>query len=217
MKSKFLKSKWIFYLIFILVVGLLVVLFYSPEKGWKVRSIKDGDTIILENGEEVRYIGIDTPEESQPYFEEAKEANREMVEGKKITLEYDIEKRDDYFRLLAYIWIVADRAKGGDNLLVNAELIKQGLACVYSFRPNLRYKDYFVSLQKQAREKKIGIWSVPVSEEEYYVASKASKRFVFHRPNCLNAKSILEKNKIIFRTRDEALDSGYSPCRTCKP
>jgi len=115
MKRDFLKSKWIFYLIFILVVGLLVVLFYSPEEGWKARSIKDGDTIILENGEEVRYIGIDTPEESQPYFEEAKEFNRKMVEGKRVFLEYDQETKDKYSRTLAYVWV--------DSLLVNAELV----------------------------------------------------------------------------------------------
>jgi micrococcal nuclease len=209
MKSKSSKSNWIFYIIFILAVGLLILLFYSPEKAWKVQTIKDGDTIVLSNGEEVRYVGIDTPEESEPYFGEAKEFNRKMVEGKRISLEYDQETKDKYFRILAYVWV--------DSLLVNAELIKQGLAWVYSFRPNLRYRDYFVSLQKEAREKKIGVWSVPVSEEEHYVASQRSKQFVFHRPNCPNAKSILEKNKITFRTRDEALDSGYSPCRTCKP
>jgi micrococcal nuclease len=215
---KFLKSKWTIYVIFILVVGLLILLFYSPEEGWRVQSIKDGDTIVLSNGEEIRYIGVDAPEKSEPYFEEAKEANRKMVEGKKVTLEYDVEKKDNYLRVLAYVWIILDSTKGPDSLLVNAELVKQGLAWVYSHHPNLRYRDYLVSLQREAREKKIGIWSIPVPEkEEYYIASKGSKKFVFHRPDCLNAKRILEKNKIIFQTRDEALDSGYSPCRTCKP
>lgn len=209
MKNKFLKSNWIFYIIFILAVGLLVLLFYPRDEEWKVKSIKDGDTIIMSTGEEVRYIGIDTPEESQPYFDEAKEFNRKMVGGKRIYLEYDRERRDRYFRILAYIWV--------DTLLVNAELIKKGLAWVYSYRSNLRYRDYFVSLQKEAREKRIGVWSLPVSEEEYYVASQRSKQFVFHRPNCPNAKRILEKNKMIFKTRDEALDLGYSPCRECKP
>lgn len=65
---KFLKSNWAIYIIFILAAGLLILLFYSPEEGWKVQSIKDGDTIVLSNGEEVRYIGIDAPEKSQPYF-----------------------------------------------------------------------------------------------------------------------------------------------------
>jgi micrococcal nuclease len=216
MKSKFLKSSWTIYIIFILIVGLLVLLFYPQDEGWRVKSIKDGDTIILTNGEEVRYVGIDTPEKSQPYFDEAKEINRKLVEGKRVTLEFDTEKRDDRFRLLAYVWIVAD-PQLGDSLLVNAELIKRGLAWVYSHRPNLKYRDYFISLQKGVRQKRIGIWSLPVSEEKYYVASKGSKKFVFHRPHCSNAKRILEKNRIIFKTRDEALDSGYSPCRTCKP
>ena len=209
MKSKFLKSKSIFYVVFLLVVVLLVFTFLIRQKGLRVREVIDGDTVILSNGEEVRYIGIDTPEESEPYFGEAKEFNRKMVEGKRVFLEYDDERRDKYFRILAYVWV--------ESLLVNAELIKQGLAWVYSFRSNLRYRDYFVSLQKKAREKKIGVWSVPVSEEEYYVASQRSKQFVFHRPNCPHAKRILEKNKIIFKTREEALDLGYSPCRFCQP
>jgi hypothetical protein len=126
MRMKFLKSKWTLYIIFILGVALLVFLFYSREEGWQVQSIKDGDTIVLSNGEEVRYIGVDAPEKSQPYFEEAKEANRKMVEGKKVTLEYDVEKKDDYLRVLAYVWVLLDSAKGPDSLLVNAELIKQG-------------------------------------------------------------------------------------------
>lgn len=216
MKRKFLKSKWVFYLFFILVVGLLVLLFYSRDEGWKVKNVKDGDTIILGNDEEVRYIGIDTPEESQPYFEEAKEANRKLVEGKKVSLEYDEQKRDDYLRLLAYVKIPADPTKGGDPLFVNAELIKQGLASVYSHRPNLRHRDYFCSLQKEARKAKIGIWSIPVSEEEeYYLGNKRS--FRFHRPNCKYALQMAEGNKIVFQTREEALDSCYSPCRSCQP
>ncbi len=217
MKGRLPKSRWIFYLIFILAVGLLVLVFYSPQIEWKVEGVTDGDTIVLNDGETVRYVGIDTPEKSQPYFDEAKEFNRSMVEAKEITLEFDQEKRDDYLRLLAYVWVATDPATGGESLLVNAELIKRGLARVYSHRPNLKYRDHFVSLQKQAREKRIGIWSIPVSKEEYYVASKRSKGFVFHRPDCPHAKAILEENKTIFRNRDEALDSGYSPCRTCQP
>ncbi len=208
MKSKFLKSKWIFYLIFILAVGLLILLFYSPDEGWKVKSIKDGDTIILGNGEEVRYIGIDTPERSQPYFEEAKEFNRKMVEGKRIFLEYDQEKRDRYFRILAYVWV--------DSLLVNAELLKKGLASVYIHPANSKYRNRFCSLQTQARKAKIGLWSLPVIEkEEYYLGNKRS--FRFHRPNCEKALQIAENNKVVFKTREEALDSCYSPCRLCEP
>jgi micrococcal nuclease len=206
--TKFVKSKWTLYLIFILVVGLLFVLFHSPEEGWKVRSIIDGDTIVLTNGKEVRYIGIDAPEKSQPYFEEAKEFNRKIVGGKRIFLEYDKETKDKYSRTLAYVWV--------DSLLVNAELIKNGLASVYTYPPNLKHRDYFRSLQTEARKAKIGIWSIPVSGvEKYYIGNKHSTRF--HRPGCEYAAQMADRNKIIFKTKEEALDSGYSPCRTCKP
>ena len=208
MKNKFLKSNWTIYIIFILAVSLLVLLFYPQDEGWRVKSIKDGDTIILANEEEVRYVGIDTPEKSRPYFEEAKEFNRKMVEGKRVFLEYDAERRDKYFRILAYVWV--------DTLLVNAELIKSGLAWVYSHRPNLKHRDNFCSLQRQARKAKAGIWSIPVSEtEKYYIGNKRSTRF--HRPNCKYAAQMSDRNKIIFKTKEEALDSCYSPCRFCEP
>ncbi len=208
MKRQLLKSNWIIYIIFILAIGLAVLLFYPKDEGWKVKTIIDGDTIVLGNGEEIRYIGIDTPEKSDPYFEEAKELNTKLVEGKRVSLEYDLETKDGYFRTLAYVWV--------GNVLVNAELTKQGLACVYSSRPNLRYVDYLCSAQRQARNAKIGIWSIPVAEkEEHYLGNKYSLRF--HRPDCEYALQMADKNKIVFKTRDEALDSCYSPCRACKP
>lgn len=208
MRNSFSKSRWIFYIVFVLVVALLVFIFYPCPEAWKVKEVIDGDSIVLQSGETVRYIGIDAPEENQPFFQEATEANREMLDGKKITLEYDMEKRDDWGRILAYVWV--------DSLLVNAELIKRGLARFYPFRSNPTYSDTFCFLQKQARQQKIGIWSIPVPEkEEYYLGNKSS--FRFHRPDCKNAVQMAERNKILFKTREEALDSCYSPCRNCKP
>ncbi len=208
MRISFFKSRWILYIIFVLAVVSLVFIFFPRHEGWQVKEVIDGDSILLKNGETVRYIGIDAPEKSQPYFEEAKEVNRKMVEGKRISLEYDQEIRDKYSRILAYVWM--------DSLLVNAELIKKGLARLYPFRSNLTYIDTFCLLQKQARGQKIGIWSVPVSEkEEYYLGNKRSLRF--HRPDCKYALQMAERNKIVFKTREEALDSCYSPCRNCEP
>lgn len=201
--------KWILYSIYVLGIILLVFFLYPPFRGIRVEEVTDGDTIVLSDGRAVRYIGIDTPEEGETLFAEAKETNREVLGGKKITLEYDIEKRDRYRRALAYVW--------ADSLLVNAELIKRGLARVYLFSPNLKYRDLFIRLQKEARANNLGLWSVEVSPEEYYLASGKSKRFVIHRPGCEWAKRIRQGNLLRFATRDEALDSGYSPCRTCKP
>jgi micrococcal nuclease len=201
--------RWILYSIYVLGIVFLVFFLYPPFRGIRVEEVADGDTIVLSDGRAVRYIGIDTPEEGETLFAEAKKVNQEMLRGKKITLEYDIEKQDRYRRALAYVWI--------DSLLVNAELIRRGLAKVYLFSPNLKYRDLFIRLQKEARANNLGLWSVEVSPEEYYLASRKSKRFVFHRPGCEWAKRIRPGNLLRFEARDEALDSGYSPCRTCKP
>jgi micrococcal nuclease len=203
------RSRWALYILFVLVSALLIFILYPSSTQIGVTEVVDGDTIRLKSGEAVRYIGIDTPEEGASFFREASIANEEILKEGRIKLEYDREKKDRYGRILAYVWV--------DTLLVNAELIKRGLASVYMFSPNLRYRNLFVSLQKEARKKKLGIWSVPVSPEDYYVASRRSQRFVFHRPDCESAKKIRSENLIRFDSRNEALDSGYSPCRTCKP
>jgi micrococcal nuclease len=209
MKRSFVRSSWILYLVFVFVLALLIFTLYPTYKGIKVKEVKDGDTIVLSSGEIVRYIGIDTPERGDTLFWEATNANKEILKGKRITLEYGLDKQDDYGRTLAYVWV--------DSLMINAELIKNGLARVYLFSPNLKYKDRLIFLQKQARDKGIGIWSIPVSPEKYYVATKDSRRFVFHRPDCKWAKKIKSKNLLRFETRDQALDLGYSPCRDCRP
>jgi micrococcal nuclease len=209
MKRNSHAFRWALYAAFVMAVFLLFLIFYPSFFGLRVKKILDGDTIVLNNGETVRYIGIDSPEEGEPFYLESTEANRRLLRGKRISLKYDIERKDRYRRVLAYVWL--------DTLLVNAELVKQGLASVYLFAPNLKYQELFTSLQKQARKESLGIWSIRLSPEDYYVASRRSRRHVFHRPDCEWAKKIKEENLIRFETKDEALDSGYSPCRTCKP
>ena len=209
MRKGFLSSRWILYIAFVLAVVLLILVFHPSFRGIGVEEVRDGDTIVLENGEVVRYIGIDTPERDDPFYGEATEANQEMLERGRITIEYDQDRRDRYGRLLAYVWV--------DTLLLNAELIRKGLASVYLFSPNLKYRERFIALQREARQKSVGIWSIPVEPEAYYVASRRSQRFVFHRPDCRSAKRIKRENLMRFESRDEALDSGYSPCRNCRP
>lgn len=122
----------------------------------QVAKVIDGDTITLANGKKVRYNGVDTPEIHHPARmpeecgQEALEANREMVEGKQIRLEYDRTKEDRYGRLLAYVFT-------GDTF-VNAELIKQGYARVATSRTDLKYHKLFIRLQKEARDNDRGIW-----------------------------------------------------------
>ncbi len=113
----------------------------------------DGDTIELSDGEHVRYIGIDTPEMRpvEAWAEAATEANRELVEGRIVRLELDVQERDRYGRLLAYVWV-------GD-LLVNEELVRRGLAQVSTYPPNVRYERRFLAAQREARAAGCGLWS----------------------------------------------------------
>ncbi|MEA3401726.1 MAG: thermonuclease family protein [Armatimonadota bacterium] len=113
----------------------------------------DGDTIELADGEHVRYIGIDTPEMRpvEAWAEAATRANRELVEGKILRLVLDVEERDRYGRLLAYVYV--------DDTFVNAELVRRGLAQVVTYPPNVRHQDELLRLQRQAREAGRGLWS----------------------------------------------------------
>jgi len=73
-----------------------------------------------------------------------------------------------------------------------------------------------VELQRQARQHKAGIWSLPPPPAEaFYIRS--SNAFIFHRPDCKFAAGIPEKNAERIPSRDDALDRGLSPCRTCRP
>ena len=127
-----------------------------------VERVVDGDTIKVHIGnkvETVRYIGVDTPETVhptrgiEPYGIEASNFNKKLVEGKTVRLEFDVERRDRYGRLLAYVYV--------DTLFVNAELLRQGYAQLMTVPPNVRHVELFRKLQTEAREAKKGLWREP--------------------------------------------------------
>ena len=127
-----------------------------------VVRVVDGDTIRvgLPSGEEpVRYIGIDTPESVKPgapvecFAKRASEYNERLVAGERVRLVYDIERRDRYGRLLAYVY----RAR--DGLFVNAELVRRGYATAVTFPPNVAHEREFRRLARRARMSGRGLWS----------------------------------------------------------
>jgi len=77
---------------------------------------------------------------------------KNLVEGKKVRLEFDVQKRDRYDRLLAYVYLE-------DGTFVNAEIVRQGYAQVMTIPPNVKYQELFLRLQKEARENGRGLWS----------------------------------------------------------
>ena len=126
----------------------------SPPDTARVTQVIDGDTITIEGGYRVRYIGIDTPEihpELEAYGMEALEANRRLVEGKEVRLERDVSETDKYGRLLRYVY--------ADDIFVNAELVRQGLAEAKAYPPDIEYQDYLEELEAEARQAGRGIWA----------------------------------------------------------
>jgi micrococcal nuclease len=119
----------------------------------KVTKVIDGDTIEIEGGFKVRYIGIDTPEISGKveYFgKEAASKNRELVENKEIELEKDVSETDKYGRLLRYVFVNGE--------MINERLVRDGFAKVSTFPPDVKFKDLFLEAQEFARNNKVGLW-----------------------------------------------------------
>jgi micrococcal nuclease len=116
-----------------------------------VVSVIDGDTIELQGGRRVRYLGIDTPEPGEYYADEAASRNRELVEGKIVELQSGRRDQDEYGRLLRYVYV--------DGIFVNAELVVQGYATAYIFDPNDRYSQVLVQLEQYAKMRERGLWA----------------------------------------------------------
>ncbi len=122
-----------------------------------VKRVVDGDTIELSDGRKVRYIGVDTPELHHPtkavqcFGKEAMEKNRELVEGKTISMRKDVSETDRYKRLLRYIWV-------GD-IFVNEYLAREGFAYQATFPPDVAYVELFRKAVEEARLNNRGLWS----------------------------------------------------------
>ena len=125
-----------------------------------VDKVYDGDTVLLSHGPKVRLLGINTPEVSGRYKsaeqggQEAKAWLTQRLAGQKIRLEGDVEAQDHYQRHLGYLF-----DEQGHN--INLELVRNGLAMVSVFPPNLRYLSAFIEAQREAEAQYLGVWSYP--------------------------------------------------------
>jgi micrococcal nuclease len=122
----------------------------------KVTWIYDGDTVEVELGGReyrVRYIGVDTPEIDQPYYEEASRANFDMVKNKDVILVRDVSDTDQYNRLLRYVYLA-------DGTMVNAELLRDGYGRTINIPPDISQQAYFAQLQAEAKQEERGLWAL---------------------------------------------------------
>lgn len=115
-----------------------------------MREVIDGDTIVLQDGQKVRYLGINAPEHGQPYAREATNFSRRLVSGLSVRLEFDKVREDRYGRLLAYVY--------QGSIMVNERLLAEGWAHIFSMPPNTRYAERFLQVQEQAKKARKGMW-----------------------------------------------------------
>jgi len=195
----------------------------------EVVGVIDGDTMrIIVNGKEetVRLLLVDTPETVhptkpvQPFGPEASQYAKEMLTGKEVEIELDVRERDKFGRLLAYLYI--------NGQMFNEMLLENGLARVaYVYPPNTKYVDRFKEIEKKAKQKEKGIWSIEnyVTEDEGF-NEKVVKEIKDDEDSC-NIKGNINsdgekiyhlpsspwydqtKAEKMFCTEQEAIDEGF--------
>lgn len=138
----------------IILISLIIPSAVARELTAKVLSNNDGDTLtVIIDGrkEKIRLLGMDTPEIAQGFWgKEAQKYTEKLTTGKEIMLETDVQERDQFGRLLAYVFI--------DGQFLNLLLIQAGYAQLLTYSPNVKYVDVFTAAQTQARNSGEGIW-----------------------------------------------------------
>jgi micrococcal nuclease len=134
-----------------------------PPGAASVNRIVDGDTLHVRVGghdEDVRLIGIDTPETHKPNTpvecfgkEATKQLGRLIPKGTAVELVRDVEARDRYGRLLAYVY------RSRDHLFVNLEMARTGFAAAYTYPPNVAHASEIVAAAADARDNNRGLWA----------------------------------------------------------
>jgi micrococcal nuclease len=130
-----------------------------PGRDAVVRDVVDGDTLVVDDGERVRMLGIDTPETKHPSKpvqcfgrEASRQTARLLPRGTRVRLVADVEPTDQYGRTLAYV------VRARDGLFVNAALARDGFALPLSVPPNVTHAEEIRALAADARRAGRGLW-----------------------------------------------------------
>jgi micrococcal nuclease len=188
----------------------------------KVTRVVDGDTLevtISGKKETIRMILVDTPETKkpntpiQPFGEEASAFTKETLEGKDVKLERDVSERDQYKRLLYYVYL-------GDKSF-NEMLLEKGLARVAVYPPDVKYVDQFREKQKKAQEAKLGIWSIEnYATDKGYDESKTKKESVAEKPKQVEPPKPAPTpaaSNVHYNNCTEVKKAGKAPIRRGEP
>jgi len=188
---------------------------FSPAVTATVKYVIDGDTLVTEDGEHIRFLGIDSPEiwkkkgdsPDEPWGRDASNYVKLLLpSGTDIGLEFEAgAKKGAYGRKLAYVIV--------DDELINGLLLKEGYAEYKDFGNVLKHGDYLKDMARKARVHGQGIWEGKgrMPPPKYYVASKNGK--YYHAPDSEIAAKIKKKNRLRV-TKEEAERLGLKPAQT---
>lgn len=152
-----------FSLIIILFLFITFPVVNASQQKFRVTEVHDGDTISIRTRsfagvplkiERIRLIGIDAPElKQEPWGRLSKRYLKKLISESDwvVSIEFDVQQRDKYGRLLSYLWDKKGR-------LINEKMIENGYAMLYTIPPNVKYVDRFAAAQKKAQARRIGIW-----------------------------------------------------------
>lgn len=139
-------------------------LYALPGTSYVVTDVHDGDTVSIKvksfagfplRIERVRLIGIDAPELGQePWGRKAKKHLKKLISESDwvVNVEFDVEQRDKFGRLLGYLWNRRSKA------MINQQMVEDGYAVLFTFPPNIKYSESFSEAQQRAYSKRLGIW-----------------------------------------------------------
>jgi micrococcal nuclease len=135
-------------------VAASLLLLAAPALAVRVALVYDGDTFLTSDSQRVRLMAVDAPESYQPGGDISRDMLERLLAGRDVRLEADRQDRDDFGRLLRYVWL-------GDTC-VNLELAARGYVCVRMFQDTLKYRDTLLAVEESAARTGRGLWSFNV-------------------------------------------------------
>ncbi|HDI61187.1 MAG TPA: nuclease [Desulfobacteraceae bacterium] len=177
-----------------------------------VQWVADGDTVILQDGRRLRYVGINCPETAhggapaEPFGAAARRLNQKLVSGR--TIRCVPAGYDRYGRLLGAVFLA-------DGTFVNQALLAAGLGYVLPGKESEPFAERLLSAQRRAMASGQGIWAHLDRRSRPLTGNRRSKRF--HRNDGPDAKQIGKRHRVAFPDYHEAFAAGYAPCRRCFP
>lgn len=204
----------------VFLIPLLLLFFASAghpseKQSMMVREALTGDSLRLQGGQILRYIGLQSPPLQssvvliREYGNNALLFNQSLVNGKKVWVEWGSQIRDDQNRLLGYVFL-------GDGTSINKAILKAGHGKMVLTPPNTKYSGEFRRAELEARRERRGLWEKepqnPYLKKEY-LGEKNTKIYYF--PNSPELERIPQANLVTFRSRVEAKAAGYRACFTC--